>query len=345
MRNHTFILSTLIILVGLFTSTFAFAGVNTTAPLNGAQVGTPTNFVATASSQYGAIASMTINVDSQNLYTTYTDHLNTNLTLGVGRHSVYMKAWDVHGHYFQQVLSITVVAGGGGGGGVGGGGGGRGQQVIYSVQNLPGWQSCDSCAGQGGHGHPDEHWMRQGENNPSYDGKTAEFYLGHTLDGWHNYSNVLFYERLTPNTSANNFQLDFYVYVKNPSIIQGLEMDIFYSRGGHKNYFLTECDGRGNYKNTWQVSDATHDTWQHTGLPCVMQAYSWNHVVLQFQRNSDGSTKFVSVSMNGNQQYVNRTYAAGNVWSSEMNAAIQLDGDENQDPIDIWVDKMNLTSW
>jgi hypothetical protein len=122
-------------------------------------------------------------------------------------------------------------------------------------------------------------------------------------------------------------------------------MDVFFSHGGHKNYFLTECDGRGNHRNTWQVSDAVHDQWQHTGLPCVLQGYAWNHVVLQFHRNSDGSTKFVSVSMNGDTHYVNRTYAPGRVNSSEMNVAIQLDGDERQDPIHVWVDKMKLTSW
>jgi hypothetical protein len=324
----------LVLFLLLLVSTFTFAGVSVTTPTNNQQVGSPTNFIASATSPYGNIASMTINVDSQNLYNVYADHLNTNLNLGSGGHSVYVKAWDVYGHYFQQVLNITV-----------GSGGGPGRQIVSSIQNLAGWQSCDTCAGPGGHGHPDVHWMRQGETNPSLDGKTAEFYLGKTTDGNHNYSNALFYERLTPNTNANNFILDFYVYVRDPSVIQGLEMDVFYSRGGHKNYFLTECDARGQYKNTWQVSDAVHDQWQHTGLPCVIRPYSWNHVVLQFQRNSDGSTKFVSVSMNGNLQYVNRTYAALSVNSSEMNVAIQLDGDENQDPIDIWTDEMTLTSW
>jgi hypothetical protein len=122
-------------------------------------------------------------------------------------------------------------------------------------------------------------------------------------------------------------------------------MDIFYSRGGKKNYFLTECDTAGKYAGTWQVSNATIDTWQHTGLPCHVNSYAWNHVVLQFYRNSDGSTKFVSVSMNGNLQYVNRTYPAGNVTSFEMNPAIQLDGDSHQDNFSVWVDKMKVTYW
>ena len=151
------------------------------------------------------------------------------------------------------------------------------------------------------------------------DGKTAEFYLGKTTDGNYDYSNVLFYKSVTPNTTAKNFKLDFYVYVHDPTIIQGLEMDVFYTQGGKKNFFLTECDGRGNYRNTWQVSDAVHDRWQHTGLPCVLHSYSWNHVVLQFQKNSDGSTNFVSLSMNGDLHYVNRTYAAKNVGGSQMN--------------------------
>jgi hypothetical protein len=49
--------------------------------------------------------------------------------------------------------------------------------------------------------------------------------------------------------------------------------------------------------------------------------------------------------MNGDFHYVNRTYASEGVNSSEMNVAIQLDGDENQDPIDIWTDEITLTSW
>jgi hypothetical protein len=122
-------------------------------------------------------------------------------------------------------------------------------------------------------------------------------------------------------------------------------MDIFYSRGGHKNYFLTECDMAGTYKGTWQVSNAVIDTWQHTGLPCNVKSYAWNHVVLQFYRNSDGSTKFVSVAMNGNTQYVNRTYPAGAVNSFEMNPAIQLDGDSHQDNFSVWVDSMTVTYW
>ena len=55
---------------------------------------------------------MTINVDSKDLYKIAANHLDTYLTLGTGDHSVYMKAWDITGHYFQQVLTVNVQNGG-----------------------------------------------------------------------------------------------------------------------------------------------------------------------------------------------------------------------------------------
>ncbi len=122
-------------------------------------------------------------------------------------------------------------------------------------------------------------------------------------------------------------------------------MDIFYARNGKKNYFLTECDGRGTYAGTWQVSNAVIDKWQHTGLPCNIKSYSWNHVTLEFYRQPDGNTRFVSVSMNGDKQYVNRTYPARNANSFEMNPAIQLDGDNHQDNWSVWVDNMSIRYW
>ena len=38
-------------------------------------------------------------------------------------------------------------------------------------------------------------------------------------------------------------------------------------------------------------------------------------------------------------------YPAVKVNSFEMNAAVQLDGDEKQDDFSIWVDKMKITYW
>ncbi len=89
-------------------SSLSFADVVTTAPLNGATSSPSVHFVASASSPYSAIASMTINVDSKDVYKVNANHLDTTVTLSSGSHSVYVKAWDNQDHYFQQVLTVNV---------------------------------------------------------------------------------------------------------------------------------------------------------------------------------------------------------------------------------------------
>ena len=272
---------------------------------------------------------MTINIDSVDVYKKPASSLDVTLPLAAGGHQVYVKAWDNEDHYFQQVLTVEA--------------GATGTVAIPNIQNMPGWQSCSSCAGKGGVGPNVPHSITQKIKSPSMDSEAAQLWLGGSPST--HYANALFFNRLMPAATANNFKLDFYFYIQDATKPQAIEMDIFYSRGGHKNYFLTECDTAGEYSGTWQVSNAVIDTWQHTGLPCHVKSYAWNHVTLQFYRNPDGSTHFVSVSMNGDMHYVNRDYPAGAVDSFEMNPAVQLDGDSHQDNFSIWLDKMTVTYW
>ncbi len=241
----------------------------------------------------------------------------------------------------ESDVGMSLAVSGGGSPPNPGPGGGPGKTVVSNIEKMSGWQSCTTCAGPGGNGAPADSSITQNVASPSLDGASTQFFLG----GTHPFSNVLNYKPLDGRAGATNLVLDFDVYIQDASVAQGLEMDIFYSRDGQKNYFLTECDSRGSNKGTWQVSDAVIDKWQHTGLPCKMNSFAWNHVTLEFLRQPDGNTRFVSVSMNGDKHYVNQTYSARLVSSFEMNAAIQLDGDENQDPWSVWVDRMSITYW
>jgi hypothetical protein len=308
-------------------------GVSVSSPANGSTSPSSVHFVASASSPYAPVTAMTINVDSKDLYKVGANHLDTYLTLGTGGHSVYMKAWDNQGHYFQQVLTVNVSSGSTTAPTT--------STVISSIQTLSGWESCSSCAGPGGTGANVPHGIVQWVTNPSLDSKATQYWLGGTTP----YSNALFFKRLPGSATATHFILDFSFYIKDASVAQGLEFDVFYSRDGKKNYFLTECDSRGKYAGTWQVSNAVIDQWQHTGYPCKVNSYAWNHVTLEFYRTPSGMTHFVSASMNGNKQMINQEYAPQDVSSFEMNAAVQLDGDEKQDDYSIWVDKMTLTYW
>jgi hypothetical protein len=205
------------------------------------------------------------------------------------------------------------------------------------------WDGCGSCAGPGGVGASVPYSLTQNIANPSLSGASTQFWLGGTSST--PYSNHLWFKRLPGSATATHFILDFYLYITNVAVAQGLEFDVFYSRDGKKNYFLTECDSRGKYAGTWQVSNAVIDTWQHTGKPCKLLQNSWNHITLEFYRTPTAMTHFVSATLNGDKQIFDLEYPPADVNSFEMNPAVQMDGDEKQDNFSIWVDKMTLTYW
>lgn len=282
---------------------------------------------------------MTINIDSKDVFKTFTASLNTSVALAAGSHTVIMKAWDTKGAYFQQVLSIAVS--GGSPAPTPPSGGGTPKAVVSNIEDMGGWTSCSACAGPGGTGINTAHSQTQGVKSPSLDGSSSQFWLG----GSHPYTNALFVKSLGGRAGATHFILDFDFWIGNANVAQGLEFDIFYARNGFKNYFLTECDSAGTYAGTWQVIDVTVDKWQRTGLPCHVNSFAWNHVTLEFYRQPDGNSRFVSLSMNGNKQYVNRTYPALRTGSFSMDIGVQMDGDLRQDNFSIWVDRMSATYW
>jgi len=128
-----------------------------------------------------------------------------------------------------------------------------------------------------------------------------------------------------------------------PSAAQALEFDMNQSVNSRKFIFGTEC----NIKNgsQWDVWDTAGGHWVHTGIGCSQPpSYTWNHLVLEFQR-SGNQTSFVSVTLNGRKSYINRNFNTYGVNASELNAAVQLDGDHNQQNYSMWVDKMQVTAW
>jgi len=291
-------------------------------------------FVASATSPYAGIASMTLNIDSQNVFSIYAASLNKSVALGNGVHNVVMKAWDNKGNYFEQLETITVSNGTLPAAS-------SGQTVITNIEQMGGWTSCSQCAGPGGNGVYAPNGFVQNVKSPSLDGSSEQFWLA----GTHPYTNALFTNHLGGHEGASNFILDFQFWIGNANFAQGIEMDIFYARDGLKNYFLTECDSAGQYAGTWKFNNEQADYWVPTGLPCKVNSNAWNHVTLEFQRLPNGSSHIVSASMNGNVQYPNITFNAIPDSSFELTPAIQLDGDYAQHPYSIYIDRMNVTYW
>src|SRR5512135_1402380 len=72
------------------------------------------------------------------------------------------------------------------------------QTVKSGIQNMPGWQSCDACAGTNGAGPKTSHSMQQFIKSPSLSGAAAQF----NISGSQPYSDALWWKQLGAANSA-----------------------------------------------------------------------------------------------------------------------------------------------
>ena len=307
-------------------STLSLAGVKVSSPTPNSQNQNSVHFVASATGDY-AISAMMIYSDNQSVYSTNKGSLDTSVSLANGTHYIVVQAWDTHGKvYKSSPFNISVS-------------GGDNNAQFQMIQSMSGWQSCGSCAGEGGNGPDTPRYMHQFISTPSMTGKASEYWIGPKVP----YSGALWWKQLGGKPDASHFVYDLYFYVKNPSAAQALEFDMNQSAGGRKFIFGTQCDIKDHHD--WDVWDTANGRWIKTGIACsAPPAYTWNHLVLEFSRSSN-QTKFVSVTLNGKKSYINRSFNTYGVNASELNTAVQLDGDGNHTAYSMWVDKMQVTYW
>lgn len=223
-------------------------------------------------------------------------------------------------------------------------------QTTYSgVQAMSGITSCSSCAGSGGSGSTATHWMKQFQSSPSMDGKSTQFFLGGSTP----YSDAMWTKKVSGSSSLHHFIFDAYYYVKTSNTVQGLEFNIT-DYSNMKGYTIGfTCDVKAS--GTWKISMPKSSTstmsqmyWQSTGISCpAPQAYTWNHVQFEGLRTSDNKVEYISLTINGDKHYLNKTTYARSCPSGWAGATshVQLNGDSNQDDYSVWVDKWNVTVW
>jgi hypothetical protein len=215
-----------------------------------------------------------------------------------------------------------------------------GTTTLYNIDQKTGWQGCSACAGKGGSGPIATYSTTSGISSPSMDGNSRKFHLGGSTP----YANALWWKQLGSNTGVRSFIYDLYYYIKNPSASQALEFDVNQSLNGKKYIFGTECVLKGS--KVWYVYDPYNHAWKATSIACSLpKAYTWHHVVLEFKRQTDGQTGFVSVTIDGTKHYFSRAYAPRSSSASEINVAFQMDGNKYQTDYDVWLDKVKLIYW
>ena len=84
--------------------------VTVSAPIDNSTTGTSIAVQASVSEPGSTIASITINVDGGNVQTVHASSISTSVTVTAGTHTIYVKAWDTTGKYFDDVLHVTAAA-------------------------------------------------------------------------------------------------------------------------------------------------------------------------------------------------------------------------------------------
>ncbi|HEX3986371.1 MAG TPA: hypothetical protein VHX13_07145 [Acidobacteriaceae bacterium] len=147
--------------------------------------------------------------------------------------------------------------------------------------------------------------------------------------------------KLLPSIHQLTYDADF--YVNDPAVTQALEFDLsLWMSGVTGETFGTQCDHLGD--GQWDVWNTAASQWKPTGKPCRF-AYGWNHVTLQFERESNNDTLYKSITLNGTTYALNTMYppakAPGGWWG--LTANYQMDSDAQGSQNTTYLDNLNIT--
>jgi hypothetical protein len=331
----------------------ALADVNVISPGNGASVGSPVHFVATASSPGcpNGVAAMGIYTAPYQLaYVVNGSSLDTYLSLNSGTSYPVVQQWDNCGGSDTAALTLTVGSGGGGGSGT----------TFYNLQQSGGWTgyallppSFDICYGCNAAG-PELKWdWWPNISSPSLSGSATQTNYGGGAVQW---SDVLWNNHLIGDFSSqglpdsgktlvpslSNFTYDVYFWIADARVPQALEFDINQFVGGNSFIWGHECRIAGG--NEWDTWDNWAQQWVPSGIPCQPLSGQWNHLVINVQRTSDGHLLFHSINLNGNNAILDRydTPTPSSWYGVTIN--YQIDGNYWGTPYSVYLDNLNFTA-
>ena len=319
-------------------------GVVVSSPSSGSQVSAPVSYMATATTATCAkgVASMGIYVNNKLTYVVNGASLNTQLSLSAGTYNTTVEEWDYCGGAAYSNLNITVT---------------NSEPKLSNLQANQGWNSwgqlppdyadCSPCSGLT--------WSTDyGIKSPSKSGDATQFNTSGTTP----YGVVLWYnpvigqfstQGLPDNNhtlipSLHNFIYDTDFYVTNAAVTQVLEFDVAMYMDGIGMFWGTECNHLGG--GEWDVLNNVTQEWANTSASCGL-ANGWNHLTLQFQRESNNNLVYQSITLNGVTANINETYAPFTVPPSWYGITVnyQMDGNYKQSANTTYLDNLSLTYW
>jgi hypothetical protein len=322
------------------------SGVHVTAPSSNGNVGSPVNFVATATTSCSkGVATMGIYTSPNKLaYVGNGASLNTNLTLSPGTYNVSINEWDNCGGASATPVTVTVTGSSG--------------KSFTSLQHSGGWAGYAQTAPSYVDCSPSpcegvSYSMTQNVESPSMSGEATSFYVGGTTD----YGDALFNNHLIGAFSSqgmpdsnhdevntyHNFTYDVYFYGDDLSASQALEFDInqFFDSMGF--IFGHECEIAGG--NEWKIWDNAGNKWVSTGIACYPNENAWNHLTIEVERTTGNQLVYQSITLNGVTNTLNWTYDHGSCPSDWWGVTInyQMDGNYKQSPYTVYLDDLTFT--
>src|SRR5207244_3516243 len=83
--------------------------------------------------------------------------------------------------------------------------------------------------------------------------------------------------------------------------------------------------------------------WVKSWIPCNPLSNAWNHLVIQVSRTTDDRLQFKSITLNGVTRTVNRfDHPSATTWYG-MTINYQMDGDSEQEPYTVYLDKVSFS--
>ena len=309
------------------------------SPTDGGSATSPLTVVASASPK-NPIFFMRVYVDQLAVYFAFTDSISTQIFTSPGQHTLEVMAEDKQGYISATILHVNVTS--------------QSQTTISDIQNMPGWQSCGALFPKGsgrdgqicaaGYGTPQSK-LTQNISSPAMDGKSAQFSMG---GPWQNctsppaYCNILYFNPVAGGDNVSHFTYDLYFYVDNPNAPQALEFDLNQTFGGNRWVWGSECNFRDTGK--WDIWDDVNG-WTPTIYDCKpFPANTWIHLVWKVERVGN-QVHYISLTV-GDQTYNVDTYFDNQPdWTlEEIDVAFQMDGNFEEQPYNVWLDKVNLTA-
>jgi len=157
---------------------------------------------------------------------------------------------------------------------------------------------------------------------------------------WNNkFTKRLANEKSVPN--YHEFTYEVYFYGEDLEKSQALEFDINQFFNGMSFIWGHECRIAGGHE--WDTWDNVNKHWVKSGIPCNPLSNAWNHLVIQVSRTTDDRLEFKSITLNGVTRTVNRfDHPSATTWYG-MTINYQMDGDSEQEPYTVYLDKVSFS--